>query len=59
MHGLYKSFYNMCCNSNIQTNNSLSINEKCNMDIIFLNFMNAFDIPKKCYKLACIDNMKT
>jgi hypothetical protein len=44
---------------NKQTNNSLSINGKCNKEFLFKTFMNIFDITKKCYKLACIDKMKT
>jgi hypothetical protein len=60
MHGLYKLFYNMYCNSNKQTNNQLtSINEKFHMKIFCKTFMNVFHIIKKCYKLACIDYVKT
>jgi hypothetical protein len=59
MHGLYKLFYNMCCNNNKKTNNSLSINEKYNMEFNKNKIMNIFDITKKHHKLTCIANVKT
>jgi hypothetical protein len=40
-------------------NNSLSITEKCRIKNKNKTFINAFDITKKCYKLACMDGVKT
>jgi hypothetical protein len=49
----------MCCNNNKKTNNSLSINEKYNMEFNKNKIMNIFDITKKHHKLTCIANVKT
>jgi hypothetical protein len=40
MHDLYKLFWNMCYNTNKQTNNSIFINEKWNMELkIIISWM--------------------
>jgi hypothetical protein len=49
MHGLYKYFTTCIIIIIKQTNNSLSINEKRNMEKN-LTFINVFGIIKKCYK---------
>jgi hypothetical protein len=58
---VYTNCFTICIVTviNKQTNTSLSINEKCNKEFFCKTFINVFDITKKCYKLACIDNVKT
>jgi hypothetical protein len=41
---------------NKQINSSLSITKKCNKN---KTFTNVFGTTKKCYKLACMDGIKT
>jgi hypothetical protein len=54
----------MCFNSinkkiNKQIKKLLFVTEKYNMENKNKTFMNVFDITKKCYKLACMDGIKT
>ena len=49
---VYTIFFTICIiiKKNKQTNNSIPVNKNCNIGKNYLNFMNAFDITKKCYK---------